>query len=127
MKNDGTGTRSELGLTEPPATPLVRSRRSTVTQLTVTAILVVLAAVMDVLITWWVPSRIESCPPDEAILDCQAAMAATVIPGLAAIAGLVVWLVGSMARERRGGLVWCWLAVIVAALPAAFLVPGLVN
>jgi len=30
-----------------------------------------------------------------------------------------------LARERRGGLVWCWVAVVVAALPAGFLVPGL--
>ena len=104
----------------------MRSRRSTLTQLAVSAVLVALAGVMDVLITWYVPSGIDSCPPDRSVLDCSDAMTATVVPGLAAMGALLVWLVGSMARERRGGLVWCWVAAVLAALPAVFLVPGLV-
>lgn len=106
--------------------PPVRSRRSTLTQLWVTAVLVVLGGVVAVLVTWYVPADLDSCPADRSVLECSDAMLATIVPGLAAVAALLVWLVGSVARERRGGLVWCWVAVVVAALPATFLVPGLV-
>ncbi len=101
-------------------------RRSVLAHLVVTAVLVGAAAVMDVLISWYLPPDVPSCPPDGALLDCADAMTALLVPGAAAVAGLVVWLVGAMARERRGGVVWCWVAVVVAAAPAVFLVPGLV-
>jgi len=117
------GRAGPVTFAEPDEAP-VRSRRSTLAQLAVTAVLVGLAAVMDVLVSWHVPAGIDSCA-DGAILDCPEAMTVTIVPGLAAMAGLLVWLVGSMARERRGGLAWCWVAVVVAALPAVFLVPGL--
>lgn len=109
----------------PAAAAPVRSRRSTLVQEVVTALLLAAAVVGDVLIAWELPTRLETCPPDVAILDCSDALTVTVTPGLAAIGALVVWLVGTMARERRGGLVWCWAAAFVAFAPWLFAVPGL--
>lgn len=104
----------------------VRSRRSTLVQEVVSAVLLAVAVVGDVLIAWELPTRLETCPPDVAILDCSEALTVTVTPGLSAVGALVVWLVGTMARERRGGLVWCWAAAVVAFAPWLFAVPGLV-
>lgn len=103
----------------------VRSRRSTLVQEVVSALLLAVAAVGDVLLAWYLPTELDSCPPDVAILDCSDALTVTVTPGMAAIGALVVWLVGTMARERRGGLVWCWAGAIVAFAPWTFAVPGL--
>lgn len=108
------------------ATTPVRSRRSTLVQEVVSALLLAVAAVGDVLIAWFLPTDLESCPADVAILDCPDALTVTITPGLAAIGALVIWLVGTMARERRGGLVWCWVGAVVAFLPWLFAVPGLV-
>lgn len=104
----------------------VRSRRSTLAQEIVSALLLAVAAVGDVLIAWFLPTDLESCPADVAILDCPDALTVTITPGLAAVGALVVWLVGTMARERRGGLFWCWAGAVVAFLPWLFAVPGLV-
>ena len=104
----------------------VRSRRSTLTQEVVSAMLLGVGAVGDVLIAWFLPTELDSCPPDVAILDCSDALTVTVTPGLAAIGALLVWLVGTMARERRGGLAWCWAGAVVAFAPWLFAIPGLV-
>lgn len=106
--------------------PPVRSRRSTIVQEVLTALLLAVGAVGDVLIAWYLPTRLDSCPPDVAILDCTDALTVTITPGVAAVGALLVWLVGTMARERRGGLVWCWLGALVAFAPWLFAVPGLV-
>lgn len=108
------------------ATPPVRSRRSTLVQQVVTAVLLAIGAAGDVLIAWVMPTRLDSCPPDVAILDCSDALTVTITPGLAAIGALLVWLVGTLARERRGGLAWCWVGAVVAFAPWVFAVPGLV-
>lgn len=104
----------------------VRSRRSTLAQEVVSALLLAVGAVGDVLIAWFLPTELDSCPPEAAILDCSDALTVTVTPGLAAVGALLVWLVGSMARERRGGLLWCWIGAVVAFAPWVFAVPGLV-
>lgn len=105
--------------------PAPRPRRP-VWQMAVTAVLVLAAAVMDVLISQNLPAEVPGCPPDGAYLDCPHAMTALLVPGAAAIGAVFVWLVGTLARERRGGVALCWIAVLLAAAPAAFLVPGLV-
>ncbi|GEN79358.1 hypothetical protein [Actinotalea fermentans] len=118
--------------TQPPVlAPLdvpapVRSRRSTLVQEILTAILLAVGAVGDVLIAWVMPTRLDSCPPDVAILDCPDALTVTITPGVAAIGALLVWLVGTLARERRGGLAWCWIGAVVAFAPWVFAIPGLV-
>lgn len=104
----------------------VRSRRSTLVQQVVSALLLAVAAVGDVLIAWYLPTELDTCPAGGAILDCPDAMTVTVVPGLSAIGALIVWLVGALARERRGGLVWCWVGAVLAFAPWAFAVPGLV-
>ncbi len=110
-----------------PAGPApVRSRRSTLVQEVVSALLLAVAAVGDVLIAWFLPAELDSCPPDVAILDCADGLTVSITPGLVAVGALVVWLVGTMARERRGGLVWCWAGAVVAFCPWLFAVPGLV-
>ncbi len=106
--------------------PPVRSRRSTIVQEVLSALLLAVGAVGDVLIAWYLPTRLESCPADVAIFDCADALTVTITPGVAAIGALLVWLVGTMARDRRGGLVWCWLGAVVAFAPWLFAVPGLV-
>lgn len=110
----------------PADRPPVRSRRSTLAQEVVSALLLAVAAVGDLLIAWFLPTDLESCPPDVAILDCPDALTVTLTPGLAAVGALVVWLVGTMARDRRGGLLWCWAGAVVAFVPWLFAVPGLV-
>ena len=104
----------------------VRSRRSTLVQEVLSAILLAIAATGDVLVAWFLPTEVTACPDGVAILDCSDALTVAVTPGLAAVGALVVWLVGTMARERRGGLVWCWVAAVVAFAPWLFAVPGLV-
>lgn len=103
----------------------VRSRRSTRVQEFVSMLLLAVAALGDVLIAWFLPTEVDSCPTGVAILDCSDALTVAVTPGLAAVGALVIWLVGTMARERRGGLVWCWVAAVVAFAPWLFAVPGL--
>lgn len=104
----------------------VRSRRSTFVQQIVSALLLLVAAVGDVLISWSLPTRLDSCPPDGAILDCSDALVVTVTPGAAAVGAALVWLVGAMVRDRRGGLAWCWIGAALAFAPWLFAVPGLV-
>lgn len=110
-----------------PAEPAaVRSRRSTLVQEVVSALLLAIAATGDVLIAWFLPAELDSCPPEVAILDCADGLTVSITPGLAAVGALVVWLVGTMASERRGGLMWCWMGAVVAFAPWLFAVPGLV-
>lgn len=115
----------QVGSGSPAAPAPVRSRRSTLAQEIVSALLLAVAAVGDVLIAWFLPTELDSCPDEVAILDCPDALTVTITPGLAAVGALVVWLVGTMASERRGGLVWCWAAAVVAFAPWLFAVPGL--
>lgn len=110
-----------------PADPVpVRSRRSTLVQEVVSALLLAVAATGDVLVAWFLPAELDTCPPEVAILDCADGLTVSITPGLAAVGALVVWLFGTMARERRGGLVWCWAGAVVAFSPWLFAVPGLV-
>lgn len=116
----------EASAASPAAPPPVRFRRSKLVQEIVSALLLAIGATGDVLIAWFVPTELTSCAADVAILDCPDAMTVALTPGLAAVGALVVWLVGTMARERRGGLVWCWAGAVVAFAPWLFAVPGLV-
>lgn len=104
----------------------VRTRRSTKRQMVLSVLLLAIGAVGDVMIAWFLPTRLDSCPADVAIIDCPDALTVAVTPGVAAVGALLVWLVGTMARERRGGLVWCWLGAVVAFAPWLFAVPGLI-
>jgi hypothetical protein len=91
----------------------------------VSALLLAVAALGDVLVSWHVPGRLTSCPPEVAILDCSEALTVTVVPGLAAAGAVLVWFVGTVVGRRRGGVVWCWAGAVVAFAPWVFAVPGL--
>lgn len=110
----------EAGTTEPVAgTTSGRrpARREDRAQAAVTALLLLALFAGDLLVALQLPVRTSTCT------DRLCGPALGVAAGAVAVGvlGVVTWLVGNRHAERGRGLWLCWVALVPAAVPWAFL------
>lgn len=91
-------------------------RRGERAQAFVTALLLLVLLAGDLLVTLQLPVRASTCT-DRLCGPALGVAAGALAAGLVAV---VTWLVGDRRRERGRGLVLCWVALVPAALPWAF-------
>lgn len=91
-------------------------RRGERAQAFVTALLLLVLFAGDLLVALQLPVRESTCM-DRLCGPALGVAAGALAAGLVAV---VVWLVGDRLRERGRGVAGCWLALVPAALPWAF-------
>ncbi len=91
-------------------------RRGQRAQAVVTALLLLVLFAGDLVAALELPVRESTCT-DRLCGPALGVAAGSLAVGLVAV---VTWLVGDRRRDRGRGAVWCWVALVPAALPWAF-------
>jgi hypothetical protein len=94
----------------------VVARRGERAQAFVTAVLLLVLLAGDLLVAYQLPVRESACA-DRLCGPALGVAGASLAVGLLAV---VVWLVGDRRRDRGRGTGLCWAALVLAALPWAF-------